>query len=112
MLYSIRFLSCSCGHEMMKGSLCKQLDHKKFILPTFQSYCALSHTFFLSMYVHFNQQFIFDPTPSCSSSYKTMLADHCATPIGLRLSPDGYLTGDFNLDFPPMRYVLIDPYTG
>ena len=34
--YSIRFLSCSCGHEMMKGSLCRQLDHERLILPTFR----------------------------------------------------------------------------
>ena len=48
----------------------------------------------------------------CSSLYKSLLADHCATPPGLRFTPDGYLTGDFNLDMPPMRCVLIDPYTG
>ena len=41
-----------------------------------------------------------------------MLADHCARSPGLRLTPDGYLTGDFNLDMPPMKCVLIDPYTG
>lgn len=40
------------------------------------------------------------------------LADHSATPPGLRLTPDGYLTGDFTLDMPPMKCVLIDPYTG
>ena len=57
---------------------------------------------------HTTVEFIF--VSSCS--WKSMLADHCATPPGLRLSPDGYLTGDFNLDMPPMRCVLIDPYTG
>ena len=51
-------------------------------------------------------------TCAYSSIWKLMLGDHCATPPGLRLSYDGYLTADINLDMPPMRCLLIDPYTG
>ena len=32
---NVEILSCSCAHEMMKGSLHRQLDHKKITLPTF-----------------------------------------------------------------------------
>ena len=40
------------------------------------------------------------------------LADHGSHGIGLRLTNDGYLTADVHMDLPPLRCVLIDPYTG
>ncbi len=42
----------------------------------------------------------------------SMLADHCSQEIGIRLSEDGYITADWHMDSPPMRTVLLDPYTG
>ncbi len=44
--------------------------------------------------------------------YICMLADHCSQEIGIRLSEDGYITADWHMDSPPMRTVLLDPYTG
>ena len=40
------------------------------------------------------------------------LAEHGSPDIGLRFTTDGYLTADLHMDLPPMRCVLIDPYTG
>ena len=40
------------------------------------------------------------------------LAEHGSPDIGLRFTRDGYLTADLHMDLPPMRCVLIDPYTG
>lgn len=41
-----------------------------------------------------------------------MLADHCSQSINIRLTSDGYITADWHMDMPPMRCVLLDPYTG
>ena len=42
------------------------------------------------------------------------IADHSSGPkdLSLRITNDGYLTGDFQMDMPPMKAVLIDPYSG
>ena len=47
-----------------------------------------------------------------SSKEMPYLADHCSEQINLRFTEDGYLTGDISMDFPPMRCVLLDPFTG
>ena len=52
---------------------------------------------------------IFSPPRPEGVSY---LADHGSHGIGLRLTNDGYLTADVHMDLPPLRCVLIDPYTG
>ena len=54
----------------------------------------------------------FTHVPSCSSEDVSYLADHAAPAIGLRLTSDGYLTADMHLDLPPLKCVLLDPYTG
>ena len=35
-MLNVEISSCSCSHEKDAGSLCRQLDHKKLILPTFR----------------------------------------------------------------------------
>ena len=42
------------------------------------------------------------------------IADHSSSPkdLSLRITNDGYVTGDFQMDMPPMKAVLIDPYSG
>ena len=47
-----------------------------------------------------------------SSKEVSYLADHCSEQINLHFTEDGYLTGDMSMDFPPMRCVLLDPFTG
>ena len=47
-----------------------------------------------------------------SSKEKSYLADHCSEQVNLHFTEDGYLTGDMSMDFPPMRCVLLDPFTG
>ena len=49
---------------------------------------------------------------SCSSEDVSYMADHAAPAIGLRLTGDGYLTADMHLDLPPLKCVVLDPYTG
>ena len=51
-------------------------------------------------------------TTVCSSKEMSYLADHCSEQINLHFTEDGYLTGDMSMDFPPMRCVLLDPFTG
>ena len=47
-----------------------------------------------------------------SSKEVSYLADHSSEQINLHFTEDGYLTGDMSMDFPPMRCVLLDPFTG
>ena len=46
------------------------------------------------------------------SDQPNRVADHSPEDIGLRLTADGYLTADICMDLPPIRTVLLDPYTG
>lgn len=58
--------------------------------------------------------FVFTHRDPITHSQLSYIADHApCTNLGLRLTADTqYLTGDIHMDAPPMRCVLIDPYTG
>ena len=51
---------------------------------------------------------------SSNTEEGSTVADHspCTRGLSLRLTNDGYLTGDLQMDLPPLKTVLIDPYTG
>ena len=47
-----------------------------------------------------------------SDTTASKLADHCSQSVGIRMTEDGYITADWHMDLPPMRRVLLDPYSG
>ncbi|XP_002736193.2 uncharacterized protein LOC100369133 [Saccoglossus kowalevskii] len=40
------------------------------------------------------------------------VADNVGTHLNLRITDDGYITGDMSMNLPPMRALLLDPYDG
>ncbi|XP_070554730.1 uncharacterized protein [Ptychodera flava] len=50
--------------------------------------------------------------PIISKTSHSLLADKQSVPLNLHITDEGYLTGDMYLNLPPMRGVLLDPYTG
>ena len=48
----------------------------------------------------------------CRTEEVNYLADHCSSAVNLRLSESGHITADLHMDLPPMRSVLLDPYSG
>ena len=65
-------------------------------------------------YIYYHQRFLWYHMKHCRYSSKEVsyLADRCSDQINLHFTEDGYLTGDMSMDFPPMRCVLLDPFTG
>ena len=41
-----------------------------------------------------------------------LFTDFACTKVNLRLTSDGYITGNMKMLYPPLRSVFIDPYTG
>ena len=63
-------------------------------------------------HIHVAHMTIYPCGGFCSSEEVTYLADHCSSAVNLRLSESGHITADLHMDFPPMRSVLLDPYSG
>ena len=55
---------------------------------------------------------VFWLVPTSCSNQENKVADRSPEDIGLRLTVDGFLTADICMDLPPLRTVLLDPYTG
>ena len=53
-----------------------------------------------------------DLISACRTEEVNYLSDHCSSAVNLRLSDSGHITADLHMDLPPMRSVLLDPYSG